>query len=752
MSVLAALLTQILFLGQMPGTPQIAEQVAAALQQPARAASDLSTALPILKGVVPDHLILTAAGRTAPELAALQAAAAAIGSPKVWLLEGWPDTPLSTGWTAEIPAQTAAWQASAAGLGAGLIPSATLAGQMIGQLGPQALGADGAPDDRAFYAAALSVTAALGGDVSKVPDRLVRRWMRRDSVVTPEYAAAVRLVALDQPAVAAVSATASLPEGGVTAPGIGFGLAPVNDWTVQQPFLDVMKTARPWQGHRGGQWGAVSFADLQSGGHIGPEGWPRSLPPGVTGLASLVLTDLPPEAGGLAGRYRVTWSGEGSLGVIGRAQNVHHEGGALWFDFTPGPGGVELVLRSVNPDNPLRDIVILRGDRIAAWEAGAVFNPDWLSRLRGTKVIRFMDWMQANSTTQSALADLPQPGDFSWAWRGTPPEIMVALANELQAEPWFTLPWKATPELHSAYAQVVHQGLDPNLRAWIEYTNEAWNMIFPQAKGLEEEARARWGQEWKWMQLYGLRAAEMVAAWNAVFADQPERLVRVLSSQTAWMGLEDDLLAAPLLVAEGLAPPVQVFDAWAVSGYFSAGVGHPEKAGLLTGWLAESRAAAEQAGGAQGLTGAALEAHVSRHRFDLAVERALEDLRDGRHSGEKLTALEGLLGEQLPWHARVAARHNLDLVMYEGGTHAVGQGPLMEDAEVTAFLAALSYSAGMGEIYRDLLDGWKALTPQPFLAYVDVMAPSRFGNWGALRHLWDDNPRWRALTTGTRGE
>jgi hypothetical protein len=40
------------------------------------------------------------------------------------------------------------------------------------------------------------------------------------------------------------------------------------------------------------------------------------------------------------------------------------------------------------------------------------------------------------------------------------------------------------------------------------------------------------------------------------------------------------------------------------------------------------------------------------------------------------------------------------------------------------------------------------LTPAPFNAFVDVAAPSRWGSWGALRHLTDDNPRWQVLAKG----
>jgi hypothetical protein len=102
----------------------------------------------------------------------------------------------------------------------------------------------------------------------------------------------------------------------------------------------------------------------------------------------------------------------------------------------------------------------------------------------------------------------------------------------------------------------------------------------------------------------------------------------------------------------------------------------------------------------------------------------------------------------LPHHAKVAADHGLRLVMYEGGTHVVGYGAQVNDPILTDFFIHLNYTPEMAALYDRLLAGWAALTPEPFNAFVDVSAPSKWGSWGALRHLTDENPRWRVLAKG----
>jgi hypothetical protein len=104
-----------------------------------------------------------------------------------------------------------------------------------------------------------------------------------------------------------------------------------------------------------------------------------------------------------------------------------------------------------------------------------------------------------------------------------------------------------------------------------------------------------------------------------------------------------------------------------------------------------------------------------------------------------------LLRDILPYHAKIAAQHGLRLVMYEGGTHVVGHGAVVENDALTEFYVGFNYSPQMGALYDELLTGWTAAGGTLFNAFVDVAAPSKWGSWGALRHLDDTTPRWDAL-------
>ena len=522
-----------------------------------------------------------------------------------------------------------------------------------------------------------------------------------------------------------------------------FNLAHGRDWGTQQPFIDLMRLARPWIGHLRGQWGGVSEEELISGGYLDEDGWVRSVPGNVVKLSALILTDMPEAATSLAGRYHVRWEGSAHLGFSGRARNVRYTGrNSATFEYTPGPGLVSLEFNR----GDLRNLSVVHERHLDRFERGEVFNPDWLASIGDMQGLRFMNWMATNDSTVSSWQDRPRLEHYTWA-RGIPLEVMIALANETGAEPWFTLPHLADDDYMRRFAQMVQADLRPDLRAWLEYSNEVWNFQFAQARWAEEQARARWGQDDARVQYYALRASEMVRIVNEVFADDPERLVRVIAVHTGWLGLEQDILDPPLLRHEDpQAPaPFTLFDAYAVTGYFRSVLQRRENDALMQEWLAESLEHAEAEAEAQGLEGEARADFIAAHRFDHAVARAGRDMHDGAVSGQSYRSLQDLFDRVLVHHAAIAEAHDLALVMYEGGTHALARPDQHDDEEILAFYEALNYSDAMGDLYRAFLDRWPEFSAAPANLYSDVIMPSRWGHWGHLRHLDDENPRWDAV-------
>ena len=643
----------------------------------------------------------------------------------------------------------------------GLIPVARVFSQLFGPGGVlqdmpvEALYTDGAPHgtETLYFLAAMVTYSALyeapppadyrppssldprvGARYAQIAEAV---WDNRAEPPLPVQARAETddLETLPQRETIALPAPGLRPQG---LPALGMEISGINDWTTQHPFIDVMKTSRPWIGHLPGRWGGFGNEALRAAGHVGPDGWPLSIPDGVERVEALILTDQPEEATHLRGDYVLFYDGEADIELTGGARRVRPAPGRITFGYSPG-GPVGISLQSIDPDNPIRNIRVVREEHLALHEAGVLFNPLWIEKIEDLRLIRFMSWMDTNGSDISRWADRPLPGDASYAPWGAPVEIMVALANQIGADPWFTLPHLADDDYVRNFAQLVKERLDPRLKAHVEFSNEVWNRIFPQAVWAAAQADARWGPtDTGWAQYYGLRAAQVMDIWTQVFgAEAEDRLVRVVSTHTGWPGMESEILEAPLAWLDLGRMPRDSFDAYAVTGYFGYEMGGEEMAARLNGWIEASERQATRAGEAQGLRRVALREFVDLRRYDAAFAPLAEALRDG--------SLRQLVEDVFPYHAEVAEAAGLQMIMYEGGPHLVGQGVRVDDERLTGLFNAFSYSPEMASLYETLLDGWVKAGGTLFNAFVDVTSASKWGSWGALRHLQDQNPRWDVL-------
>lgn len=94
----------------------------------------------------------------------------------------------------------------------------------------------------------------------------------------------------------------------------------------------------------------------------------------------------------------------------------------------------------VDENNPVKLSSLVKESHQELYEAGAIFNPDFLDQIKDYRVLRFMDWMEVNSSLQKEFSDLATIDDASWA---IPPALtyptktgdeLLAFYNEKLAE------------------------------------------------------------------------------------------------------------------------------------------------------------------------------------------------------------------------------------------------------------------------------------------------------------------------------
>ncbi len=508
-------------------------------------------------------------------------------------------------------------------------------------------------------------------------------------------------------------------------PSLGLNLAGNVDWSGDFPFLDRMLTHRPWVTSTETQWNSGATVTLDA------NNWPTAVPEGTV-LTTVLGAD--PHGANPTGRYVLTWEGSGEVAATLTAAIIEGDGtSGRAIVICPGTPGEDynplfLQIRASDPADPVRNIRLVREDQAALLDAGETFNPRFLEMVQDFRSFRFMDFGLTNNSTIAGWDGRPEPTDASWAWDGVPMEAMVELANRTGADPWFCMPHLADDDYVRRFAEYVRDNLDPRLVAHVEFSNEAWNWQFQQSQDALRFADERWAVDANgdgeygpgehigdgWMQWNGMRAAQVAQIWTEVFgAETATRLDRVVATQTAWLGLEDPLLNAPLWVAEGNAAPWTFFDSYAITGYFNGSLYEPANLETVIAWAGM---------GAAGL--------------DLAFQQLqYANLLPDSWGIENTAFL-------FDYHADVAAAHGLRLVAYEAGQHLVSSSA----PQLLEFFTAMVNDPRMGDLYSRNLELFRAAGGGLWEVFSSFGGPSIFGHWGMLDTVYEDHsPRWDAV-------
>lgn len=299
---------------------------------------------------------------------------------------------------------------------------------------------------------------------------------------------------------------------------IGMNLSPVNDYNREWVFQNIFKQSREWRLVKGSvvQPPSVKVPVLANG-------YPDFTQIAVGDLVqSLMLVDQ--DGRYPKGIYNASWSGE-KTGVIFRGSGVKvlsvEKTGDFWTAQVDiqGDKGLILELNNVN----IEDMVILMPGHLN----NRVFHKDFLTPLNGLKFIRFLNWMNTNSVksphTWENRTKIENPRQ-SYRPQGVALEYMIGLCNQTSANPWFCMPHLFEDSYVLEFAKTVKR-LSKSNKIYVEFSNETWNSMFPVHAWARNEAE-RLGVIWPYV--VADHATRVWNIWRSVFADKPERIVRVV--------------------------------------------------------------------------------------------------------------------------------------------------------------------------------------------------------------------------------
>lgn len=475
---------------------------------------------------------------------------------------------------------------------------------------------------------------------------------------------------------------------------LGVNLSGIVSWAEGYAFVDAFKSARPWIAQLPGQpWG--------EGGAIATDadGWLTGLAPNqyVETVMLDGVADRP------VGTYTLLYDGEGTFEFAGNATFISEpEPGRILVDMAAGTGGIWLRIMDTDPNGTgdyLRNIRFVMPGFETTYLTEP-FHPDFLATWENFKVLRFMDWQDTNNSHVQTWVQRNTPDKQSqMSGAGVALEYCIQLANLLQADAWFCMPHQADNNYVTQFATMVYNDLDPNLRVYVEYSNEVWNGQFDQAvyAGDQGLLLGLAATHWEAAPLYySQRSVEIFNIFETVFGGT-SRLERTL----AWQNV--NVWGAAIMMDHNNA--YLSADALAIAPYFGGYLGAPETQNIVD---------------------------------QMTVEEILDWC--------EADIAETMAGVRL--QAENAHSRGLRLTAYEGGPHLVGYLGAENNTTMEALFIAANRDPRMQDLYMDYLNRWKEAGGEMFATFSSMARPSKWGSWGLLENYGEapmSKPKYAAV-------
>ncbi len=470
---------------------------------------------------------------------------------------------------------------------------------------------------------------------------------------------------------------------------IGINLVGPRDWSEEFVFVDIIKQSRAWVAHEntnGAPWSSEVDIPLRA------DGYPLEIPydNGIDPPQAIrTLMYFGDELAGNypGGNYRLIASGTGQIQLWGAASGIFTCPVDTMVFVDPNSGGIALEINVSQASDPVHGLHFIMPGFENTYQDHP-FSPELLEFLEDFQVIRFMDWMNTNNSPVVEWEDRNSPDYFSQTLpNGVAYEHLIDLCNRTQKDPWINIPHQASDDYIRAFANFLESSLDPNLKIYVEYSNEVWNGIFAQNLYADSVGLTLgytgdpWVRAWKYT---AKRSADVFQIFENEFADD-SRFIKIIPAFGANSWVTNYIIER---FNEPLYNPTQIkADAVAVAPYFGGEV-------------------ANAIGDAGQMDAVSVEDILDSLSISLA------------NSFPEMEAIKV-----------VADQYNLDMLAYEGGQHLVAGWPYHDDEAFVEKLLEANRHPRMKELYCEYFDYWFEMAGGGLFA--NFSSHGNYSKWGA---------------------
>lgn len=326
---------------------------------------------------------------------------------------------------------------------------------------------------------------------------------------------------------------------------IGVGIEGLAYYSAGRPFKDFFKSCGQWITYDANPPGGNFVWNTENQAHIPvnsdgyalqvpfsvPNGSGQNLLRGIISALGFIPQNTP---------MRLLYEGVGTLQMQGAVTVTNSQPGQIDF-IVLDDGNIFFNLTQSQVGNPVRNIRVIETSNAATYETEP-FRAGFLEKCAPFHTLRFMDWMHTNGSRQTQWSGRTLPNYYSQAESpngGLAYEYIIELANELDKDIWVCIPHQADDAYIAAMATLFRDGLEPGIQVYIEYSNEVWNWIFPQAHWVSDNGP----QNISYPRRYVERSLHAFDVWMGVWGNQNARLKRVLGTQNGYDWITEEILA-----------------------------------------------------------------------------------------------------------------------------------------------------------------------------------------------------------------
>jgi hypothetical protein len=470
------------------------------------------------------------------------------------------------------------------------------------------------------------------------------------------------------------------------------------------PTIDAIKTSQRFGSPRNPGDGRVALDD---------NGWPTD------DFGVVVHADVP----GVAGVYKLSCDGAARVsGFWGRTvvRNLKFDGKLTTADVEYKGGGA-FALTFTGTAGGVRNLKLLRPGYTSGEQ---VFTNEYLKSKEPFGGVRLMNWTNTNKTKVVRWDDRCEPTDAQWSLdeKGGPWEPWLDYAAKHGKDLWLCVPHMADDDYVRGLAALCKARLgDAPVNLYLEDTNEYWNWQFPQAKWMDQQARAA-AREGNLNdpavspgdlrhRYHARRTVQIGRIFREVFGNDDPRVRPVLTGQLANARATEDAVA---WLERHHAPAKDHIYAVACAPYFGN-----------YGTIAE--------------------------RIDLTAKDLADHLLT---SAQRFSTPASTTAEAVKRFHAVARKAGVRSVAYEGGVD-LGQAPQKVKGNVlTSYINARVQSQSLPETGRavaEYLDWWFKSGGHEFFYFQDFSIYNRSGYWGLTNHPTQlDTPKYQAAAAAAK--